>query len=226
MKERIMKKLLAMCLVLGMASIANAAVVELVKSDIGLSEGRTGGHDDPLLPSDVIGIEIVVTMNPVYLYPGYPSYQGYIISNVDLDLHAVGPGSLGVVTLKAGGPNVGTDLDSIVLEDPPIDVNGDIPRIQGLSLGAISVWEELDLVMDNILFHCDGPGPVLLDLTLFGPSKYADYQYANGDVYPDLSGWKDLVEEDLGDLVIYQIPEPITMTLLGIGGLALLRRRR
>lgn len=60
----------------------------------------------------------------------------------------------------------------------------------------------LGLVADLIDFHCDGLGDVTLGLMDLNTFEIYDTQ------------------------VIHQVPEPITMTLLGLGGLALIRRRR
>lgn len=211
-----MKKLLAMCLVLSMATLANAAVLETVTYDVGQSGGRDGRTlETALIPSDVIGVAILVGTNP---YPGYPAYDGYLVSGVDIDLHAVGPGSLSVGIDKLGNPMVSTDLDSIVVDLP---VAGDLPRMQGISLGGIGAGSS---IADLITFHCDGIGVVILDLTLLGLTEYSPYQTPLGLPYP--GDWMAATENDLGDLVIYQIPEPITMVLLGLGSLGMLRRRR
>ena len=210
-----MKKLLAMCLVLSMATLANAAVLEVVTYDVGLSEGRTGSSYDPLYPSDIIGVAVVVGQNT---YPGYPAYDGYLVSSVDIDLHAVGPGSLSVDIDKLGNPMVATDLDSLVVDLP---VGGDLPRLQGISLAGIGYGST---IADLIEFHCDAGGDVVLDLTLLGLTQYSPYQTPLGLPYP--GDWLAATEGDLGDLVIHQIPEPITVVLLGLGSLGLLRRRR
>ena len=54
-----MKKLLATCLVLSMATLANAAVLEVVTYDVGQSGGRMGSSElDRLEASDTIGVKI------------------------------------------------------------------------------------------------------------------------------------------------------------------------
>ena len=220
-----MKKLLAMCLVLSIATLANAEVLDLLPSvlqvqtyDVGLSGGRTGAEDSKLLYSDIIGVSVVVGYN---YYAGYPAYSGYLVSSVDIDLHVVGAGSLTVNTKKLGGaPDVLTDLDTLIITPVPPIVNGPtIDRMQGISLGGIGAGS---IIISKVFFHCEGDGDVLLDLTLLGLSEYAPYNL-DGTAYP---GYGPMTEQDLGDLMIYQIPEPMTMVLLGLGGLGLLRRRR
>jgi len=61
-------------------------------------------------------------------------------------------------------------------------------------------------LVDGIIFHCEGPGDVIISL----------YEL-NGDTL-EIMGVLDTV-------VVHQIPEPITMTLLGLGGLFLRRRK-
>jgi hypothetical protein len=64
--------------------------------------------------------------------------------------------------------------------------------------------------------HCEGPGNVTV--TLAPSTQFGGTLDDNGQpIDPGLIG---------GEIILYQIPEPMTMTLLGLGGLALLRRRR
>lgn len=218
-------------LVLGMASLANATIIDVVKVGVG-SMGHAGTSDDPLEPSETIGIKIVLNSNP---YPGYPSYDGYLLSMMDVDLHLSGPGSLDVGTRdKSGNPvwkyNAGFSAFGVVdpygAINPPYDelANG-LDQVAGVCSVPIKGTPTADLVWDLII-HCDGGSPVTVDLTLHGLSQYAPYSAIDGtSPFPNPPGWVDLVEGDLGDLVIHQIPEPMTIALLGLGGLFLRRRR-
>jgi hypothetical protein len=204
-----------------MATLANATVLDVVTYDVGQSAGRTGTSYDPLYPSDVIGVKIVLNHNP---YPGFPSYDGYALSSADIDLHVSGPGTMSVVTNAKGNPVLGLAGGATWTVDP-VGPDG-LPRAQMIALAPLTPPKpgpgSLDLIWD-MLVHCDGAGFVTLDLTLFGQTDYQLYEY-NGAPYPD--SWLQATEADLGDLVIHQIPEPITMVLLGLGSVGLLRRRR
>jgi len=220
-----MKKLLVLMLVLGLASVASATVIDVVPVDVGTSGGRLGGRDDMLQAGDVIGLKIVLNANP---YAGYPSYDGYWTDGIDVGLAVAGPGSLGVVGLfDKLGNRIGDDLKHAAFDvwaqsDPLIADNAIGSMSGGVLTGGLAGGQDL---IWNLLLECTGGGDVAVDLVLNG-GRYADYQSGAqpgmpyGDVVP-------LTEGDLGDLVIHQegVPEPMTIALLGLGGL-LLRRRR
>jgi len=57
-----MKKLLVLMLVLGMASLANATVIDVVTVGVG-SLGHAGTLTDPLVESETIEIQIILNAN-------------------------------------------------------------------------------------------------------------------------------------------------------------------
>ena len=76
------------------------------------------------------------------------------------------------------------------------------------------------VLIDEIWFHCDSDTPVN-DVTVLLTSGGINV------VNPDTMDLSTIPAGTILDtLIIHQIPEPMTMALLGLGGLALIRRRR
>jgi hypothetical protein len=67
------------------------------------------------------------------------------------------------------------------------------------------------LIASEIMFHCDGERDVVVRVTGVG-SNHVD--------------GGDMPLEEMGSIIIHQIPEPTTIAPLGLGGLVLLRKCR
>jgi hypothetical protein len=218
-----MKKLLVLMLVLGLASVASATVIDVVPVDVGQSGGRLGGPNDPLEASDVIGIKLVLGLNQ---YPEYTSYDGYVLSSMDLSLDVVGAASLDAGTKdKSGLPVWQYDAGLSPFGVVDDDIRDGLDQIAGVALSPVGGTENPgtpnDLMWD-LLIHCEGAGDVLIDLSINGLTEYGEFSTPSGALYGD---WIAATDADLGDLMIHQVPEPMTIALLGLGGLFLRRRK-
>jgi hypothetical protein len=226
-----MKKVLILFLVLGMASLASATIIDVRVVDVGQSGGRAGTEEDPLQPSDIVGLEIVLNFNP---YPGttYPSYDGYATAGVGVtvDIGAAGPGTLSVLQTgtktKVDTPGFHADWElevfSGVSANAATFIGGDLN-------GVVTGTDDPTVLFFNLLVHADEAGVVVVDLIVSDEdSQWALYSNFNQTDYSQvpLVDIELLVDDDLGDTTIHIIPEPMTIGLLGLGGLALLRRRR
>ena len=195
-----MRKLLILTVVLGVASMASAAMT-LVVSD----SGDAGTYTDPGAPSDY-------TINT----------SDYIWIGVNNDTDGVpGANAKGVFYMGidvTAGPAPGSWTGAFQQYKPPLvagapdNIPYGIVDVMGDGSMVLDLWNltlddgdpatfNLAGVLDAKEFHCDALGDVVINL------------YSSGF-------------QTLDSITIHQvIPEPITMALLGLGGLFLRRRK-
>ena len=203
-----MKKLLVLMLVLGLASVAQAVgTLDLVITSWGPgpemgTEPLPGGpvHEITLLPSEWIDLDII------YI-PGTP-----VLQQCSITIVAEGLGTLVVdeelLTLPEGAWDL--QFSPGVEEVRP----GKEYNVQ-YNYGFFGTGVDEGIAIDHILFHCDGESmdPVIISIV--------DWVYAGAG---SLDGEGSV--EVIGQVIVHQIPEPMTVALLGLGGLFLLRRRK
>ena len=206
-----MKKLIVLAVVLTVTSFAGAGVIDVVTDGLG-SQGHAGTSQDPLIAGETIGIKLL--LNGGQQNPQYPTYTGYDLSSMNFGLQVTGPATFSAQvttagTIKAAFRNPGL---SPWFNIAPTATG--IEQMMGTALTPIN--GQADLVWGMTL-ACTGFGAVNINLSLVNLSEYRLY---------DGSPWTPMVEGDLGDLVIHQVPEPMTLALLGVGGLLLRRRSK
>jgi len=186
-----MKKLLVLMLVLGLASAANAIVVQI----------SAGGDPEPqdsdiwLLPSQEIVLDIVCTSGYNAATPGDDVYW---VLATELQYGTI----TGGVVLIPPAPTLSAVLGPSAVGGLPLPAGYDGPF--GAIAGGPGEITPAGIYFDEFIFHCEKVGDATIQL------------------------WTtpDGVTMTLQDtLIIHQIPEPMTIALLGLGGLFLRRRK-
>jgi len=196
-----MKKLLVVLMVLSIATVANAGLV------IGVGGVNPADSEVTLLPSQEAIISIIATqeMSPVtaYLF--------------------VTEGAMGTVS---GGSVVWSDYSQSLGEfnlyqNPGVDDPDYVSAVQYYGFAGVTQTYFMNIVgatvpalavdgtmVDGIVFHCAAPGDATIIL-----GNVVDY------------GAGGYMMQIIDTQVIHQIPEPMTLGLLGLGGLFLRRRK-
>ncbi len=86
-------------------------------------------------------------------------------------------------------------------------------------------WNTLGsyVLMDGVIFHCEEETDVTIDLV--AADKITYWLYDSTGTKTDYATYAN-AGDILDTIYVSQIPEPATVVLLGLGGLALLKRRR
>lgn len=239
LKEEVMKKVLVLMLVLAMVSLAQATVVDVTVVDLGTSGGRLGGSDlDELQSGDIVGLMIVLNVNPGSFPAGtYPSYDGYVMSAMDLTLTASVTGSMSAPAgtkldpwienadwTFPGTPAVVSDVLSTGAYASMAATLGTTQGIDVYDVATTTSWVITDL-LGGMKITADGVGgDIGLSWGLATtPGQY--YDYVGDGFCPDPVANNITLGDLGGQLVIHAVPEPMTIALLGLGGLFLRRRK-
>ncbi len=210
-----MKNLIVLALVLGMVSSASAALV-YEALDVGSYPPNT--YTTLAMPSDLnIGAEgrfEIEIQNPVF-------DTGHIWFTFG------GPGgdeiALRLLTGVVGG-GLTTFSPYMWTSSGNMDVPNSNPNI---------VWDPAPDVMHTIVYAWKSGDKVVIELD--GVEVWNESIMVLNDWSTDgqhyvgggLSGWRFPMTAEIGDIRIYDaIPEPATIALLGMGALALIRKRR
>jgi hypothetical protein len=184
-----MKKLLMLMLVFSLASLGNAALIEVATDGIG-DAGNAGTSADPLEVGEKIFLQIILNHN---LYPGWSSYDGYVLDAMDLDLHVSGPATLLVDIAKSGQlffwHHAGFDVWS---QSDPLIVDNQIAQLMGGSLSYILGSAGVNgtgpaspptKLVWGMYIQGTGNGTITVDLTLAGTTHYWNYSDPSGGPY-------------------------------------------
>jgi hypothetical protein len=222
-----MKKLLVLMLVLGISSAATAVdVVDIVVSSVGPAQETTDPWavvTDPIAPTDAItiGPSEWVDLDIVYRDDG----TGVGLISLALQVIVGGPGTLYVgetglaadntlLTFPPGAWDLGTVPAAISFINE-VDA-GKVYQIDlGMNTGLMGEPGTDVIALDHLLLHCDGEGDVSVTVV-------NDFTTAAGATFNMMTGMPEFGP----GVTITQIPEPMTLALLGLGGLFLVRRKK
>jgi hypothetical protein len=200
-----MKKFICVLVFLAMVNVANAGIVDLVISSL---------NGQPIAPVKEITIKQTDIINMDIIYTPTP---GSTLFGLSVDIFA---DNRQVGTLNASEPTWPTGV---------WDMNPPMSGTQANPDGSVGVWASAaaagltgGIAVDHILFHCDAPGNVVL--LMMRPNENLPPGYT---IELDSAGNPVSIGGYGAGVIVHQlIPEPMTLTLLGLGGLFLARRKR
>lgn len=200
-----MKKLIVLFAVLAMVNVASAGLIDIqIASKNGIP--ITPVKEITVNPTDSLDLDIVYTPDEMSL-PGVMA-----ISKIMTKTPATG-GTFDIsnLTWPTGyWMNVGTMSKVTMLGNGNLLIDTANAQL-GSALPGI--------VLDHFLFHCDQVGTVTISLVETTESQAMESLEWENDY--------STAHLDAGDgVIIHQVPEPMTLTILGLGSLFLARRKK
>jgi hypothetical protein len=260
-----MKKFLAVLIVLSLASMANAGIVLLVGGEGNPEEITIAPSDELVLGIRVEGT-VPEGDAAIDTATGLPTDGSTMLGGGDFQIVVRDASSGGVLDGSGVGfPQATTKVGSVqaavlqkqtnrtspstvfwpdarpaiwsVLPQTLTDLPDDYIMTVG-NLGEFNAVGQFTL-MDELLFHCEEPGDVYVDLIAYSDIivwdfdigvTYSYYTAGTTYFYYGITGYttSTIIEEGtiIDTILIHQVPEPATLALLGLGGLFLRRRKK
>ena len=231
-----------MKLVTKLSVVATLATFMFAGVNLTWGNSFTNSGADAFSIGDSVGVRVRMLFN-AYTDVAYPSYDGYVTDafGVSIDnLDVTGSGTLSALvgsTDKSGNPssyaitfNSGFDAATkyaATAATNPVDGSGNVPVLSGTASGIVSSNGEAGgvILVSGLILTADAAGYLTLDMS--GDSgRFFDHQNIGGTAGYGASTSFASAAYSVGDANVYIVPEPMTMTLLGLGGLVAARRRR
>ncbi len=195
-----MKRLAAAFIFMAIVNVANAGIVDLQISSIN-GQPINPTNEITFFPSDVIGVDVVYIPDP-----------GMTIGSISKEM-VISPSSGMTASISTITWAPGWDMD---LSRVTILPNGD-PLIDTVANNFGSVAP--GIVLDHFLLHCEN---------IFGAATVTlvENPNTNGMESFELDAALNLHHLGEGYGILLINPEPMTLTLLGLGSLFLARRKK